>query len=325
MHMQTMTKRTFLAAACALAASGAMAAGYPDKPVKLVIPYAPGGPTDVLGRLVAEHLGARLKQTILVENKPGAGGVLAMAQVAKSRADGYTLLLGDMNLAVAPALNKHLPFDPVTDFTPIAMIATAPMLMLVPASSSVQTPQEWVALAQSKAGQLSYASAGVGSPTHLAAEVFKARYGVDLTHIPYPGSGPAMTSVASGDTALIFTGISGARPLVEAGKLRAIAITGDSRAPSMPQLPTLAEAGTPLPELSVGSWWGLLAPAGLPQPIAQQLKQALDAAVASPALSARLAHLNYTQAAPDTDFRAWVAKETRMWTQVMRKAGIQPE
>lgn len=323
--MQTITKRAFLATACALAASGAMASAYPDKPIKLVIPYAPGGPTDVLGRLVAEHLGVRLKQTVLVENKAGAGGAVAMAQVAKAHADGYTLLLGDMNLAVAPALNKALPFNPIADFTPIAIIATAPMLMLVPSSSEVKTPQEFVALAKAKVGRLSYASAGVGSPTHLAAEVFKARYGLDITHIPYPGSGPAMTSVASGDTALIFTGISGARPLVEAGKLRALAITGDRRAPVMPLLPTLQEAGIPLPELSVGSWWGLLAPAGLPQPIAQQLKQALDAAITSPTLSARLASLNYTQAPPGADFKAWVTRETTMWTDVMRKAGIKPE
>lgn len=163
--MWNITKRAFLCGGLALAFAGTAAADYPDRPVKLVIPYAPGGPTDVLGRVLAEHLGNALKQPVVVENKAGAAGVIAMGSVAKAQPDGYTLLLGDMNLAVSPALHKSLPFDPVKDFTPIGMVATAPMLMLVPSSSPVQTALEYVALAKSQPGKLAYASAGIGSPT----------------------------------------------------------------------------------------------------------------------------------------------------------------
>ncbi|MBO9515904.1 MAG: tripartite tricarboxylate transporter substrate binding protein [Variovorax sp.] len=321
--MWKLTKRAFLGSVLACAAASAFSADFPDHPLKLVIPYAPGGPTDVLGRLVAEHMGRVLNQPVVVENKAGAAGLIAMGQVAKARADGYTLLLGDMNLAVAPAMNKNLGFDPARDFTPIGMIATAPMLMLVPADSPAKTAQELIALA--KGGKLAYASAGVGSPTHLASEVFKARYGLEITHVPYQGAGPALTAVAAGQTALIFTGLSGARPLIEAGKLRPLAITGDQRSPVLPNVPTLKEAGLDLPELKIGSWWGLLAPAGLPAPVARQLEKALVAAMESPEAKSRLAALNYTQAPADTDFSRWVGREAQTWTAVMQKAGIRPE
>lgn len=323
--MHPITKRLVVGGALALAASTALAATFPDRPVKLVIPYAPGGPTDVLGRVVAEHLGRVLKQSVVVDNKAGAAGLVAMGQVAKTRPDGYTLLLGDMNLAVAPALYKNLAFDPVKDFSPVGLIATAPMLMLVPAASPVGSAQDYVAHAKSRAGNIAYASAGVGSPTHLAAEVFKARYSLDITHVPFQGSGPALTSLAAGDTSLTFTGLSGAKPLVDAGKLRPLAITGEQRSPVLPQVPTLKEAGVAMPELAVGSWWGLLAPAGLPKDLAEQLRKALAAALAAPELQARLASLNYTQAPAGTDFGAWIAREATTWKGVMEKAGIQPE
>ena len=323
--MFNIIKRALILGALALASNASFSATFPDRPIKLVIPYAPGGPTDVLGRVVAEHLGRALKQSVVVDNKSGAAGLVAMGQVAKAKADGYTLLLGDMNLAVAPALYKSLSFDPVKDFTPIGMIATAPMLMLVPSTSTAKSAQEYVTLAKAQSGKIAYASAGVGSPTHLASEVFKAHYGLDITHIPFQGAGPALTSVAAGDTTLIFTGLSGAKPLVDAGKLRALAITGDQRSPSMPNVPTLKQAGIALPELSVGSWWGVLAPTGLSVELTEQLRQALAAALESPELQARLTALNYTQAPSGTDFRAWVAREAGTWTAVMEKAGIRPE
>lgn len=323
--MFKITKRALMFGALALVCKASFASTFPDRPIKLVIPYAPGGPTDVLGRVVAEHLGRVLKQPVTVENKSGAAGLVAMGQVAKAKADGYTLLLGDMNLAVAPALYKNLSFDPVKDFTPIGMIATAPMLMLVPSTSAAKSAQEYVAFAKVQSGKIAYASAGVGSPTHLASEVFKAHYGLDITHVPFQGSGPALTSLASGDTTLMFTGLSGAKPLVDAGRLRALAITGDQRSLVLPNVPTLKQAGIALPELSVGSWWGLLAPAGLPAELVEQFKQALGTALAAPELQARLTALNYTQAAADTDFRAWVAREANTWTAVMKKAGIRQE
>jgi tripartite-type tricarboxylate transporter receptor subunit TctC len=323
--MTTITKRAFIGSTIALSLSVSFAADFPDHPVKLVIPYAPGGPTDVLGRVVAEYLGRVLNQPVIVENKGGAGGIVAMGQVAKAKADGYTLLLGDMTLAVSSSLHKSLPFDPVKDFTPIGMIATAPMLMLVPSTSSIKTAQEYVALAKSHPGKNAYASAGIGSPTHLAAEVLKANYSLDIIHVPFQGSGPAMTALASGETGLMFTGLSGAKPLLDGGKVRALAITGEQRSPVLPNVPTLKQAGLTLPELTVGSWWGLLAPAGLPAPLAEQLAQALQAALAAPELTARLANLNYAPVSAGTDFRSWVARETTTWSGVMQKAGIRPE
>jgi tripartite-type tricarboxylate transporter receptor subunit TctC len=323
--MPSITKRAFLCGAFSLATAGAFAADFPDRPLKLVIPYAPGGPTDVLGRLVAEHLGRVLKQAVVVENRAGAAGIVAMGAVAKAAPDGYTLLLGDMNLAVSPALHKSLPFDPVKDFTPIGMIATAPMLMLVPSASPVQTAQEYIAFAKNEAGKAAYASAGIGSPTHLAAEVLKTRHGLDITHVPFQGSGPALTALASGQTSLMFTGLSGAKPLIDAGKLKPLAITGEQRSPVLPKVPTLKEAGVNLPELSVGSWWGVLGPAGLPPALANQISQALTAAVSTTEFKERLTALNYTQAPAGTDFRRWVAGEASTWTSVLQKAGIRPE
>jgi tripartite-type tricarboxylate transporter receptor subunit TctC len=199
------------------------------------------------------------------------------------------------------------------------------MLMLVPSTSTAKTAQDYVAFAKAQSGKLAYASAGIGSPTHLAAEVFKAHYGLEITHVPFQSSGPALTSLAAGETSLMFTGLSAAKPLVDSGKLRPLAITGDQRAAEMPNVPTLQEAGVSLPELSVGSWWGLLAPAGLPAPVARDLGRALQAALASPEFKARLATLNYKPAPAGTDFSAWVAREAVTWGAVMQKAGIRPD
>jgi tripartite-type tricarboxylate transporter receptor subunit TctC len=322
--MSKITRRSFIGASLAVAVGAAHAEGFAERPVSLVIPYAPGGPTDVVGRVVAEHLGRALKQNVVAENKAGAGGLVAMGQVAKAKPDGHTLLLGDMNLAVSPALHKQLAFDPVKNFTPIGMIATAPMVMWVPSTSPAKTAQEFLSLAKAQNGKLAYASAGIGSPPHLAGEVLKNHYGLDITHVPFQGSGPALTSLASGQVALMFTGLSAAKALLDAGKLRPLAITGNQRAPELPNVPTLAEAGLTLPELSVGSWWGVLAPAGLPDPLAKQLRQALDATLAAPEFRARLAALNYLPAPSNTDFGKWIAQERNTWTGVLHKAGIEP-
>lgn len=323
--MLKMINRAFVCGALAMLAGTASAATYPDKPIKLVIPYAPGGPTDVLGRIVAERLGRVLKQPIVIENKSGAAGLIAMDQVAKATPDGYTLLLGDLNLAVSPALNASLRFDPVKDFAPIGMIATSPMLMLVPSVSPITSAQEFVAFAKENPGKVSYGSAGVGSPTHLAAEVLKGRLGSDMVHVPYQGSGPALNSLAAGDTSLLFTSLSSAKPLVDAGRIRPLAITGNQRSPVMPDVPTLEEAGVLLPELAVGSWWGLLAPAGVSADVSSTLSQALNTALSDPDIATKLAGLNYTKAPSGTDFGKWVVSEADTWTAVIKKAGIRSE
>ncbi len=323
---RTLIGATLAALFAVFSAGPAMAQAYPERPVKLVIPYAPGGPTDVLGRVVAEHLGRVLKQPVVTENRPGAGGVIAMAEVSRAAPDGYTLLLGDINLSVSPSMHKTLAFDPVRSFTPIGMIATAPMVVLVPGTSPIKSIKELVDQAKNAPGTLSYAHAGVGSPTHLGPEVLKSRYNVDLISVPYKSSGEALTALAAGHAQVVFTGMSAARGLMDAGKVRPLAIAGTKRSPVLPDLPTMAEAGVPVPEIDVGSWWGLLAPAGLPAGITSQLNTALHAALASPELSQRLAAMNFTQGqGTPQDLQAWIASETRTWSAVMQRAGIRPE
>ncbi|TCP06203.1 Bug family tripartite tricarboxylate transporter substrate binding protein [Caldimonas thermodepolymerans] len=315
-----------LLAATALWGAGAAAQGYPERTVRLVIPYAPGGPTDVLGRALAEQLGRELKQSVVAENRPGGGGVIAMSEVARATPDGYTLLLGDINLSVSPALHKSLPFDPSTSFTHIGMAANAPMLVLVPANSPITDMKDLVRRAKEAPGTIAYAHGGVGSPTHLGPEVFQSRYQLKLISVPYKSSGESLTAVAAGHAQVVFTGLSAAKGLLDGGKVRALAVAGRQRSPVLPQVPTMAEAGVPLPELDVGSWWGLLGPANLPPAIVTRLHAALQGALSSPELSQRLAMLNFTRATGGPDeMREWVATETRVWGDVLRNAGIRPE
>lgn len=324
--MIQMTRRMALLAFTALASLGAAAQTYPERPIKLVIPYAPGGPTDVLGRALAEQLGQELKQSVVAENRPGAGGVIAMSEVARAAPDGYTLLLGDLNLSVSPALHKSLPYDPAKSFTPIGMAAYAPMLVLVPASSPVTDLKDLLRRAKEAPGTVAYAHAGIGSPTHLGPEVFQRRYGVKLISVPYKSSGESLTALAAGHVQVVFTGMSAAKGLLDGGKVRALAIAGKQRSPVLPHVPTMAEAGVPLPEVDIGSWWGLLGPAGLPAAVTHKLNAALQAALASPALSQRLATLNFTRAVSGPDeLRDWISKETQIWGEVLREAGIRPE
>ena len=315
------------AAAGLLGAAGpGYAQGYPERPVRLVIPYGPGGPTDVLGRLLAEHLRAALGQNVIADNRPGGGGVIAMTTVANAPADGYTLLFGDINLSVSPSLHKSLAFDPVKDFTPIALTGTAPMLVLVPGASPARGIKDIVDEARAKPGSIAYAHGGIGSPTHLVPEVLKSRYGVDLLAVSYKGSGDALVAVAGGEAQLVFTGLSAARALIQSGKLRPVAITGERRARSLPDVPTLAEAGVPLAEGNRGSWWGLIGPAKLPAQVVERLDQAVQAVFAKPEVLERLAALNIDPTFGDGEaFGRWIADERNTWSAVLRQAGIGPE
>jgi tripartite-type tricarboxylate transporter receptor subunit TctC len=310
----------------AVTATPAAAQSYPDKPIKLVIPYSPGGPTDVLARIMADHLGRVLKQSVVADNRPGGGGVIAMAQVARSTPDGYTLLFGDINMAVSPALHKSLPFDPARSFTPIGLVATAPMLVLVPQDSPFRSVRDVVAQAKAAPRSLAYAHGGIGSPTHLGPEVFKARLGLDVISVPYKSSGEALTAVAAGHAQLVFTGLSAARPLIDAGKLRPLAIASSKRSPMLAGVPTMEETGFPLPELNVGSWWGVFAPPNLPPAITRQLHSALRTALASPELSSRLVAMTFSPGSgTPEDLQAWIANEARTWAGVLQRAGINPE
>jgi tripartite-type tricarboxylate transporter receptor subunit TctC len=314
---------TLLALGCCKLAA---AAGYPDRPLKLVIPYAAGGPTDVLGRMVGQKLGESLKQTVVIENRPGAGAAVGFSAVAKAAPDGYTLLLGDINLAVNPYLYKSLPYDAQKDFAPIGLVASAPLVMLVSQNSSARSLQDLMALAKAEPGKLTFGSAGAGNTTHLSMELFKAKMGLDIVHVPYKGASPALNDLVAGHVSMMVTGLSGAKSLVESGKLRALAITGDKRAVVWPQVPTFAEAGAPLPEMRVGSWWGLFAPAGTPNDILAELNRALQQALSSPDLLQRLRELNIEPlSGPAKELERWVGSEMNTWSQVIKRSGIQPE
>jgi tripartite-type tricarboxylate transporter receptor subunit TctC len=252
--------------------------------------------------------------------------VVAMSEVARSAPDGYTLMLGDINLSVSPALHKSLTFDPAKSFTPIGFVATAPMLVLVQQNSPVNSVRNLVAQAKASPGILAYAHGGVGSPTHLGPEVFKARTGIDVISVPYKSAGEALTAVAAGHAQIVFTGMSAARGLIDAGKLKPIAITGSQRSLVLPSVPTMAESGVPMPELDVGSWWGVLGPANMPAAITSQLHSTLRAALASPEFAGRLTTMNFTAGSGNPeDLQAWIAKEATTWASVLRRAGIKPE
>ena len=316
----------FLIAAMTLAAQGAWAQAWPARSLRLVIPYDAGGPTDVLGRLLAPALADRLEQPVIVENRGGAAAIVGANAVAKSQPDGYTLLLGDINLAVNPSLYKSLPYDVNKELLPVSLVASAPLVLVVNAAAPVKNLQELISHAKVNPGKLTFGSAGAGNTTHLAPELLKAAAGLSIIHVPYKGIGPALTDLAAGQTDLVVTGISGASPLLKAGKLKALAITGDKRAAALPDVPTFAEAGTPLPDMSLGSWWGVLAPAGISRDIVQKLNRAVGEALGSQELRGKLAGMNInpmhsTPAAFDDFIRA----EATRWAAVLQRAKIQPE
>ncbi|RYE40605.1 MAG: tripartite tricarboxylate transporter substrate binding protein [Hyphomicrobiales bacterium] len=259
---------------------------WPTRPVKLVVPFAPAGSTDILGRLVAQKLGDVLGQPVVVENKPGAAGNIGTDIVAKSAPDGYTISLGGGSNAVNANLVKNPPFDFVRDLTAVALIGVSPNLMVVPPALPVATAPDFVAYAKKNKGAINYASSGNGATTHLAAELFKSVSGVEMTHIPYAGSNPALTSLMAGQTQVMFDSIISAAPLVKAGKLKALAVTGATRNPTLPDVPTLKEAGI---DVEAISYFGIYAPAGTPGPIIARYSAALRRIMKMPDVVAKLA------------------------------------
>ena len=299
---------------------------YPDHPIRLIIPYAAGGPTDVLGRLVGQKMGEVLKQTVVIDNRPGAGANVGILAVSKSTPDGYTLLFGDINLVVNPFLYKNLSFDPERDFVSVGLVASAPLVLLVSENSGSKTMSDLVNKAKAQPGVMNFGSAGAGNTTHLAMELLKAKYGLDIIHVPYKGANPALNDLVAGHVNMMVTGLSGAKSLVEGARLRALAITGDKRATSLPAVPTFEQAGFPLPEMKIGSWWGIVAPSGTPSEVVQQLNAALNTSLASPELKAKLRELNIDPlGGTGADLDRWMAGEVHTWSNVIKKASIQAE
>jgi tripartite-type tricarboxylate transporter receptor subunit TctC len=310
-----------LATLCLLAAPLAQAQTYPVKPVKIVVPFPPGGPTDIVGRLIAGKLGEALGQPFIVENRAGAGGTIGSETVSQAAADGYTLLYGSTStLAMAPSLYRKLAYDPRKSFAPISLVSSGPMLIAVNAAVPATTLAQLIALAKDKPGSLNYGSAGNATPPHLAAEMFKSLAGVDLVHVPYKGGGPALQAVTAGEVQVFFEGMVSLLPQIKAGRLRALAITGMTRDPALPDVPTVAEAG--LPAFQVTFWSGLVAPVGTPPEVVATLNAALRQVLAGAEARATLTRLGLDPAGnTPAEFARFIDAEIARWERVIQASG----
>ena len=308
--------------ATALAASTAFAQAYPNRPVTLVVPFPPGGGTDTGGRVIAEQLARRWGQPVVVENKGGAAGQIGADYVAKSRADGYTLLLGNIGTqAINPSLYAKLPYDADKAFAPISLVAELPLAMMVNPAVAAKTPAEFIGLAKAQPGKLSYSSSGAGGAPHLAAEMFKDQTGSFILHVPYRGGGPAIADLLAGHVQLSFMTVLEASGHIKAGKLRALAVTGDKRLPALPEVPTLGEGA--LPGFNAISWIGLLAPAGTPPDVVDKVAADIRAVLADEAVKARFAGLGgVPRATSPQEFGRLIAADKARYAQIIRSRKI---
>ncbi len=315
----------FLAALAlaAVAPSPALAQAWPAKPIRIVVPFAPGGGSDFIGRFIAQRLSTALGQPVLVENRPGAGSLLGVEVASKAKPDGYTLALIASSYTVLPALYK-MSFDPVNDITPVIQISQGPMLLVANPNVPARTTKELIELAKKKPGGLNYASAGQGSITQLAGELFAYKAGVKMTHIPYKGTGPALTDTISGSADIFFTSTASAIPHVKAGKLRAIALTGTKRLPALPDVPTIAESG--LPGYDVILWHGLIGPKGMPKEVVERINAEVAKALK---LKETGETLESDGVAPAGGSAAQFGEQIRLdiatWARVAKDAGIKVE
>ena len=300
------------------------AIGYPTKPVRLVVPWPPGGGTDVFARVIGQKLGERLGYTVVVDNRPGASGNVGAEMVAKLPPDGYTIMLATITLATNPSMYKALNFEPLKDFAPITLVAGVPHVLVVSPTLAANSVKDLIALAKAEPGKLNYASAGNGSPFHLAAELFKSLTGTTIVHVPYQGGGPAITAVIGGQVQLTFGNLVAVLPLVKGGKLKALGVTGATRSAAAPDLPTIAEEGVRGYDFS--SWFGFFAPGKTPKAVIAKLNQEIVHILKTPEMKNRL-----TQDGADViastpqEFSAYLASETRKWEQVIKQAGIRAD
>ncbi|HEX7892220.1 MAG TPA: tripartite tricarboxylate transporter substrate binding protein [Ramlibacter sp.] len=319
-------RRRQLAAALALlalpllATAQAAAPAWPKKSVRVVVPYPAGGPNDLIARLLAQKLSDRLHQPFVIDNKPGATGMTGTDTVAKSPADGYTLLVSASVHVIYPSLFQKVPFDPLKDFSPVSLIARAPLVLSVNPELNVKSVQELIALARSKPGQLQYASSGNGSATHLSAEAFKTQAGINLQHIAYKGSSPAMNDVIAGHVQLIFDSVGSTIPYIKAGKLRPLAVTSAKRSPAVPDLPTIAESG--VPGYDISTWYGLWAPTGTPKEIVEQLSAEVHAILQLPDVREQLTSRGIDPVGSTAaEFRNYNASESTKWARIVKDSG----
>jgi tripartite-type tricarboxylate transporter receptor subunit TctC len=322
-----LNRRHATLAAATLVLGTARAQSWPAaRPIRLVIPFPPGGATDIVGRTLAQKLGAALGQQVVVDNKPGAGGSLGADIVAKAAPDGYTLLLSTSSThSIGPALNPKLPYDAFRDFAPIAHVATAPSVLVVGKDFPAQTTQDLVALLKKNPGKYNFGSSGIGTYPHLSAEMFKWRAGgLFVVHIPYRGTGLVITDLVAGQVAFLMDSIVSAQPHIKDGKVRALATSGAKRSPSLPQVPTFAEAGVPNMELS--NWFGFFTPPGTPAETVQRLNRELNAIVRMPDVVERMASFGAEPGGGTPEqFAKLVRDEHDVWKTLIQRANIKPE
>ncbi len=299
-------------------------AAYPVKPIRLIVPYAPGGPSDIFARTVGQVLTDAWSQPVIIDNRPGASGNVGTAAAAKAPPDGYTLNAVGISFAVAPALDTKLAYDPVRDFAPITLIATVNNLLVVHPALPVKSVRELIAFAHARPGQVSFASGGAGGAQHLAGELFNSMASIKMTHVPYKGSAPGLTALIGGETNVGFSDMLITLPHVKSGKLRALAVTGSERSALVPELPTIAESG--LPGYSVTVWFGLLAPAATPSDIIGRINIEVVKSFKTTRMQERLAALGADPVASSpTQFADFVKSEMSKWAKVVKSAGIRVE
>jgi tripartite-type tricarboxylate transporter receptor subunit TctC len=312
-------------AAVAHPALAADAAAFPSKPVRLIVPFTPGGSTDILARAIGQKLSESWRQPVVIENRPGAGGAIGMELAAKAPADGTTMVMGHIGtLAANPALYRSLSYDPVRDFAPVTLVAMVPNVLVVGPAIPSRSVAEFVALAKSKPGKLDYGSGGNGSAAHLAMEYFKLKAGVDLQHVPYKGTAPALTDLLGGQIAVILTGLPPVLQHVKSGKLRILGVASRERLAAFPEIPTIAESG--VPGFEATQWYGLLVPAATPKDIVAKIQRDTAAALRDPAVNERLASEGAEPVGNTPEqFGTFIRSEIELWGKVIRATGMKAE
>ncbi|MBI1965275.1 MAG: tripartite tricarboxylate transporter substrate binding protein [Betaproteobacteria bacterium] len=307
------------------AAAPAAAQQYPTRPIRFIVPFSPGGSTDTLARTLGQKLSEALGEQVVVDNRPGGNGDIGMLIVARAQADGYTIVLGYIaNLAIAPSLYAKMPYDPVKDFAPITQPASSPNVLTAHPSVPAKNLKELIALAKTRPGAVNFASTGIASVGHLTGELLNTLAGVRMTHVPYKGSGQAITDLLGGHVHVMFSGFSSTMPHIKAGRLRALAVTGARRSPALPEAPTIAEQG--FPKFEATAWYGVLAPAGTPRPIVTRLHDEIVKALRLPDVKERLGNVGFELVGSTPEqFGAYIKSETAKWAKVVKASGAKPE
>jgi tripartite-type tricarboxylate transporter receptor subunit TctC len=297
---------------------------YPTKFIRFIVPYAPGGSSDVLARTISQKLNDALGQTLVIDNRPGAGSMIGTDIAAKSPADGYTIILSDMPHTINPSIYAKVPYDPIRDFAPVTLIGVSPMFLFAHPSLQATNIKEFIALAKTQPGKIAIASGGTGATTHLMAELLQTHAGIKLNHVPYKGAGPALSDVVAGQVPATFTSMATAAPFAKSGRLRILGVTTSKRMAAFPDVPTFEESG--VSGMVVEHWWGVMAPAGVPKAIIDKLRAAIVNAVNSPEVRERFTALSVEpRTTTPEQFRALLASDVKRWAKVVKDAGIHIE